>query len=464
MAAEEAPVLSGAHPFHFPVYWERAEWLLQGPHTLSGADSLPDWRASELEVAIVDRWRSLHGPPGGASGGDGSPVFKYRLGSEREPLETRPLPGRLGMVAQKALGRAGKRKPPAAIRKVATLRDPAAFSFGDARWSELLLAFDGPPVSALAPPSLPAADASAPLLPRGGEEGGRSVELPAHSVLVNVAPFCAFHFVLATDLAELQPQVLTERSLRVALGFVRHFSRFLRLTYNSLGAGASVNHLHWQGMYFREPLPIELRPRRRQARRGALLLEAVEGWPLEAWAFTAGAGSDPEELAAAVFPLVQRFLEWNLAHNLCLVNSDGAVRLFIFARRLANFPDPSHTQVAATEALGYWIVPRQEEYESLTAQDAAALMASVAAWGANGSLVVQEVLAPSGWVFDPAPSGGSREGAVASLGDLEPERAQSGDLARGAAAFSEPPVALVMGAAVVTAAALLLYGAKLKQT
>lgn len=129
-----------------------------------------------------------------------------------------------------------------------------------------------------------------------------------------------------------------------------------------------MNHLHWQGMYLRVPLPLELQPRQLLGfhRSFPVHVEEVLGWPLTAWAFTS---SDPDALAAAVFPVVQMLLHRNFAHNLYLTHADrdqGSLRVFVMPRRPASFPDPTHVQVAATEAFGWWIHPDEAEYADFT--------------------------------------------------------------------------------------------------
>merc|ERR1712218_511915 len=87
----------------------------------------------------------------------------------------------------------------------------------------------------------------------------------------------------------------------------------------------------------------------------------------------------------------------NLAHNLCLINTGTHLNLLLIPRKIVNFPDPSHTQVAATEALGWWIIPRQEEYDAFAEASAAHFMATVAAWGENTPSMFEGVLDKIGW-------------------------------------------------------------------
>ncbi len=87
---------------------------------------------------------------------------------------------------------------------------------------------------------------------------GTTQNLPL-TVLYNKFPFAPFHLLVAPETSSHLPQFLTgehhtamwrllEQQADTLLG--------LRFTYNSIGAGASVNHLHFQG-FISEPLPVE---------------------------------------------------------------------------------------------------------------------------------------------------------------------------------------------------------------
>lgn len=56
---------------------------------------------------------------------------------------------------------------------------------------------------------------------------------------------CRNHFLLVPK--GEQPQVLSLEALRLSLAFSFRASPKLWLSFNTLGAGASVNHLHLQG-------------------------------------------------------------------------------------------------------------------------------------------------------------------------------------------------------------------------
>jgi len=399
--AGKQSVLGGGHDTHFPLYWEYADWLQA--KRLTDADAADAagggrsaWLASALEANIVYAWRAAHDAPGAAAEG---PVFKYKIGSEMEPLETRPLYGSLGMFAQKAIGRGGKRKPPAEITSVIVPRAQGAFGFGHIQRREMLLGFDGPTITNLKTAQT-WENPTAKLLPSDGDDALFS----EHAVIVNVAPICPFHFLLAPDLARMQPQAVTDRSLRVAAEVTMRCSPFLRMVFNSIGGGASVNHLHWQGLYLRTQLPIEKQLRVPEGRHDVLgvRVERLIGWPLPTWVFVTCEGSGPAQLVEAAWPLIAALLEHNLAHNLCLAKVDGALHLYVIPRKLASFPDPTKVQVASTEAFGFWVVPDADQYESLTEEEAMERMGVVAAWDdeQTGIEFVQSILSTAGWTYE----------------------------------------------------------------
>ena len=61
-------------------------------------------------------------------------------------------------------------------------------------------------------------------------------------------PICRNHFLLVPRGGE-QPQVLTLDALMMGLAFALRSSRRLWVSFNTIGAGASVNHLHLHGAW-----------------------------------------------------------------------------------------------------------------------------------------------------------------------------------------------------------------------
>ena len=79
-------------------------------------------------------------------------------------------------------------------------------------------------------------------------------------VLFNKFPFSDYHLLIVVSPEENSPQLLTEEKHRYAFSLVAGLADIFPgfgIGFNSLAAGASVNHFHFQG-FIREPLfPIE---------------------------------------------------------------------------------------------------------------------------------------------------------------------------------------------------------------
>ena len=79
-------------------------------------------------------------------------------------------------------------------------------------------------------------------------------------VLYNKFPFAPYHTIIVPEPEKNMPQLLTEQSHQLAWDLVEEQQAVLAgfaLGYNSMGACASVNHLHFQGFVQQQPLPIE---------------------------------------------------------------------------------------------------------------------------------------------------------------------------------------------------------------
>jgi len=130
------------------------------------------------------------------------------------------------------------------------------------------------------------------------ETGGRLL-----AVNVNHAPILPHHFLLVPEPDADAPQVATERALEAAqalLGLSRDPS--LILGYNSLGAWASINHLHFQGVYYPSGRMYVMRaPRELVCATGRGRLERVVDFPLPCFA---AVSDDPRELRRVALAVI----------------------------------------------------------------------------------------------------------------------------------------------------------------
>jgi diadenosine tetraphosphate (Ap4A) HIT family hydrolase len=81
-------------------------------------------------------------------------------------------------------------------------------------------------------------------------------------VLYNKFPFAPWHLLVVPDVNAGLPQYLTGKDHRRVMELVGMLSKRLPgvvMAYNSLGAGASVNHLHFQFAVIEDTLPVEER-------------------------------------------------------------------------------------------------------------------------------------------------------------------------------------------------------------
>jgi GDP-L-galactose phosphorylase len=109
--------------------------------------------------------------------------------------------------------------------------DPAKFNFTKASVDEVMLAFEPASTAAAGSRFSPA---------------GRVADSP-NAVLINVSPIDYGHALLCPRVLDCLPQQLDRGSVLLALRYAREVGNpYLRVGYNSLGAYATINHLHFQ--------------------------------------------------------------------------------------------------------------------------------------------------------------------------------------------------------------------------
>ena len=155
-------------------------------------------------------------------------LFRYTLGD----LQTRILPGQHRFVAQLNPLRATRRRKPQEIRSIRQEFSPELFNFNQVRPEEVLLELErGPRPSRV-----------------------RGPEPSRVRVLVNVSPLEFGHCLLVPDPHLCLPQVLTRAAVQAGMETVLlSGDPDFRVGFNSLGAFASVNHLHLHTYY----LPLQ---------------------------------------------------------------------------------------------------------------------------------------------------------------------------------------------------------------
>lgn len=76
--------------------------------------------------------------------------------------------------------------------------------------------------------------------------------------LINNSPLTKYHSLICPNVTENLPQILTLNSIRFATDVIMGINdRNYRIGFNSLGAFASVNHLHFHLIWIEEQLYVE---------------------------------------------------------------------------------------------------------------------------------------------------------------------------------------------------------------
>ncbi|KAI9020390.1 hypothetical protein DFJ74DRAFT_672997 [Hyaloraphidium curvatum] len=240
-----------------------------------------------------------------------------------------PLDGGRGAVKQLIPGHFAAKRQSSVAADAAAARSiavdapfaPEKFHFGKTKPEETICwvgdaidaVFAGPPGSA--PPQLPDGEGD------------------PHMILINASPVVPFHSLLVPRPRAGLPQNLRDwKQVLLPLEVVCTLCTRpdARLLFNSLGAYASVNHLHTHLTYLgdlfphldgRYPIEVVSRTSLHSHRVGQneLTLELTSGWPLPAFAFTLHTPRPPRSalvpLARAAGALLSHLVAANRAHN-----------------------------------------------------------------------------------------------------------------------------------------------------
>ncbi|XP_051898590.1 GDP-D-glucose phosphorylase 1 [Pristis pectinata] len=299
--------------------------------------------------------------------------FRYRLWGPELPA--RELPGPRRLLAQLNVRRATERRPPQEILSVRQPFDPQRFNFSRVPHREILFPLRRSPSAEAAAPG------GGPREPGGGPGGDAEALL-----IINVSPLEYGHVLLLPEPGRLLPQCLTRASVLRALELVFLSSEpAFRVGFNSLGAFASVNHLHLHGFYLRHRLELERAPTEPLAEAGLgarvhrLCGHHTRGLVL----YSDGGERDRARVADALLAVSDLLLRRSLAHNLLLSRGcplgrrppqpDGrdGVRLVLWPRRSCfGAKDGAAFNVAVCELAGFLPVHTAPHFESLTEEAA----------------------------------------------------------------------------------------------
>jgi len=203
------------------------------------------------------------------------------------------------------------------------------------------------------------------------ERGERNWTSSLAGVLINSHPFSYGCVVIVVLSSSNLPQVLTLKAIKVGLLLAAQSTEGLRIGYNSLAGGASVNHLHFQGWYFNATpdgqLPVESAPYSVLQRNASLGLTVSQsnGYPIRSLLFSASDNSWLDKFASAIHSCVEDLLHHNVPHN--LVFAGGGRRVYLIPRKHASVTSWGQ-RVGFPEAAGQIVTVSEEAFAKLSNQ------------------------------------------------------------------------------------------------
>ncbi|CAK9163909.1 unnamed protein product [Ilex paraguariensis] len=292
-------------------------------------------------------------------------LFRYDVTA----CETKVIPGDYGFIAQLNEGRHLKKRPTEfRVDKVLQSFDESKFNFTKVGQEEVLFQFE------------PSEDDEVQFFPNAPID----IENSPSVVAINVSPIEYGHVLLIPRILECLPQRIDRNSLLLALYMAAEAGNpYFRLGYNSLGAFATINHLHFQAYYLAVPFPIEKAPSRKiTTLGGGVEVSEILNYPVRGLVFEGG--NSLEDLSNAVSDSCICLQDNNIPYNVLI--SDSGKRIFVFPQCYAEkqalgevSPELLDTQVnpAVWEISGHMVLKRKKDYEEASEENAWRLLAEV---------------------------------------------------------------------------------------
>ncbi|ESW18502.1 hypothetical protein PHAVU_006G046700 [Phaseolus vulgaris] len=292
-------------------------------------------------------------------------LFRYDVTA----CETKVIPGEYGFIAQLNEGRHLKKRPTEfRVDKVLQPFDESKFNFTKVGQEEVLFQLE------------PSDDGEAQFSPNAPIDVDNSPSF----VAINVSPIEYGHVLLIPRIFECLPQRIDHESFLLALQMaVEAGNPYFRLGYNSLGAFATINHLHFQAYYLAMPFPIEKAPTRKiTTLSGGVKVSKLLHYPVRGLVFEGG--HTLENLANAVSEACICLQHNNVPYNVLI--SDCGRQIFLLPQCYAEkqalgevSAELLETQVnpAVWEISGHMVLKRKKDYDEASEANAWRLLAEV---------------------------------------------------------------------------------------
>eukprot|EP00798_Chlamydomonas_sp_ICE-L_P007039 gene7039-133_t len=286
-------------------------------------------------------------------------LFRYDVTS----TSTKVLPGNFGFVAQLNEGRATQKRPTEfRVDQVVQPFDNSKFNFSKAYMREVLFMFES-------------TSTDSKLIESSSAHDSPSV------VLINVSPIEFGHVLLVPRVNDCIQQLVDPDTAHMALRFAMEAANpFFRVGYNSLGAYATINHLHFQAYYLAAPFPCERATTRpldgsMKRKRGGVRISRTVNYPVNG--FVLEVKDSMLEMAQVLGQACLNMQAANIPHNILICDSGSRVFLWpqCYAERQAAGTVPEDVletgvNPACFEIAGHMVLKRKEDYETMTQEHA----------------------------------------------------------------------------------------------
>jgi GDP-L-galactose phosphorylase len=323
--------------------------------TGDGEDSCSEPSVSFLEGLVLGEWeeRMQRG------------LFRYDVTA----CETKVIPGEYGFIAQLNEGRHLKKRPTEfRVDKVLQPFDGNKFNFTKVGQEEMLFQFEQSEVGEV----------------QFFQNAPIDVENSSSFVAINVSPIEYGHVLLIPQIFECLPQRIDHDNLLLAIHMAAEAGDpYFRLGYNSLGAFATINHLHFQAYYLAVPFPIEKAPTKKMMNFycGVKISEMLN-YPVRGLVFEDG--NSLQDLSNVVADSCIVLQDNNIPYNVLIANCGKCVFLLpqCYAEKQAMGEVSAElldTQVnpAVWEISGHMVLKRKKDYEEASEENAWRLLAEV---------------------------------------------------------------------------------------
>ncbi|CAF0828832.1 unnamed protein product [Adineta steineri] len=267
-------------------------------------------------------------------------LFTFQIDNQ---VKQRVLDGDLHYIVELNPSRYEKRRLPYAFEHVITPFDKNKFNFNKIKNEEILFSLDN------------------------------EQQTDKHLVIINNSPIRSYHVLLVPDRQLEQTQISTIDSILFALEFITSSAHpFIYVGFNSLCGYASINHLHFHGIYMPDRLFLQTIVCSPFHTKSNCYLH--DFFQTEAFAFEIKNVNDFDKVARYVYKITNYLTQSEIAHNLSIVKGDSfsvvsepALRIFIWFRQPKIGVKPmDRCNFACLELSGYVFLRYAEVFDDLT--------------------------------------------------------------------------------------------------